>query len=58
MVYIHYLDCVANFIDVLVLKYVHRFSDTPPFKEWSLSFLPRVRAALSDLLLTGRIKIK
>ena len=41
---------------VWVFKYTRRFSDTPPFQEQSLIFLPQVWAALSDLLLTSRIK--
>lgn len=30
---IYYLDGVANFMGVVTLKFVHRFSDIPPFKE-------------------------
>ena len=56
MVYVHYLDCAANFMHVRVLEYTHRFSNIPPFQEQSLIFLPRVWAALSDLLLTSGIK--
>lgn len=33
MEYIHYLDHVADFVGAVVLKYVHRFSKPPPFKD-------------------------
>ena len=56
MVYVHYLDCAANFMHVRVLEYTHRFSNIPPFQEQSLIVLPLVWAALSDLLLTSGIK--